>query len=112
MIAALECHAETVGELIAAGVDPDYLDGFKLQGTPLTIVCERANALPIVEVLVNAGADINASKNPSGCTPLHRAAEYGDEEVVSYLIQHGAILDVQEHTLTGPRFDMPSMEVT
>lgn len=86
MIAALECHAETVRELIAAGADPDYLDGFKGQGTPLTIACEKPNALPTVRVLVDAGADINASKNPSGYTPLHRAAEYGDEEVVSYLI--------------------------
>jgi ankyrin repeat protein len=98
MIAALERHAETAKELIAAGADPDYLDGFKWQGTPLTIASEKPNALPTVKVLVEAGADVNASKNPSGCTPLRRAAEFGDGEVHSYLIQHEAVVDAQEHT--------------
>jgi ankyrin repeat protein len=98
MIAALECHAETVNELIAVGADPDYLDGFELHGTPLTIACKRVNALETVKVLVEAGADVCGSNNPTGGTPLHRAAELGDEEVVSYLIQHGAGVEAKEFT--------------
>lgn len=111
MIAALECHGETVRELVAAGADPDYLNGFKGQGTPLTIAGGMANASPTVKVLINAGADTHASKNPAGCTPLHRAAEYGDDDVVSYLIQRDAVLDAKNTQLTGPRFVTPSREV-
>ena len=103
MLAALECHVEAVQELIAEGADPDYLDGFTWQGTPLTIACEKLNALPTVKVLLEAGADVNAPKNPTGGTPLHRAAEIGDEDVLSYLIQHNSTVDAKEHiTLYTP----------
>jgi cytohesin len=57
----------------------------------------------IVKVLVNAGADVNKKTIPGketicfmrdaflkGETPLHRAAAYGDEDMIKALLQAGA----------------------
>jgi ankyrin repeat protein len=42
-----------------------------------------------VEVLIKAGADVNAV-NTQGDTPLHRAAWKGGEKVCALLVEHGA----------------------
>ncbi|KAH8821442.1 ankyrin repeat-containing domain protein [Xylogone sp. PMI_703] len=98
MTASLECHAEAVKELIALGVDPDYLDGFQFQGTPLAIACTRYNGFETVKVLVEAGADVCSRSSTGQGTPLHRAAELGDNEVVIYLIERGAEVEAVENT--------------
>jgi ankyrin repeat protein len=63
----------------------------------------RPYYLYVVQLLVEHGADVNARTIPGretaafmrdvrtkGETPLHRAAAYGDEATVRYLLDHGA----------------------
>ncbi len=74
--------------------------------TPLhSALCKagRPYYLYVLKVLIENGADVNARTIPGketgafmrdvrtkGETPLHRAAAYGDEAMISYLIEHGA----------------------
>jgi ankyrin repeat protein len=44
----------------------------------------------IVEMLIDAGADINVLDALDGCTPLATAAAAGHEEVVRLLLARGA----------------------
>jgi ankyrin repeat protein len=49
-----------------------------------------------VAALVEAGADVNA-KNEADYTALHAAAFRGWNEVVQYLVEHGAALDARDY---------------
>ena len=58
----------------------------------LTSTCgkrKRKGNLPVVELLIDRGADMNAETN-GGETPLERAAAYGNLPVVEFLIDRGA----------------------
>ena len=69
------------------GVDVDEKDD--LWGrTPLHIAAEEGHK-EIAELLIAAGADVNA-KDSVGFTPLHEAAWKGHKEVVELLIDNGA----------------------
>jgi ankyrin repeat protein len=58
----------------------------------------RKNQVDIVNDLLDAGANINATTQPSCqcATPLHWAASHGSKEVVSILISRGADVNVQD----------------
>ncbi|HMT07450.1 MAG TPA: ankyrin repeat domain-containing protein [Pyrinomonadaceae bacterium] len=74
--------------------------------TPLhSALCKagRPYFLNVIKLLVENGADVNAKTIPGvetggfmrdvrtkGETPLHRAAAYGDEAMIQYLLDHGA----------------------
>lgn len=74
--------------------------------TPLhSALCKagRPYFLYVIKLLVENGADVNAKTIPGaetgafmrdvrtkGETPLHRAAAYGDEAMIQYLLDHGA----------------------
>ena len=45
--------------------------------------------LPMVQILVSNGADVNATSGPE--TPLHLARRLGFEDIAEYLVGHGAI---------------------
>jgi len=49
----------------------------------------------IAEILVSAGADVNASDN-NGVTALHRAVRNGNMDLVKFLLNHNAHLDVRD----------------
>src|SRR5689334_23454650 len=49
----------------------------------------RSHATEIVRMLVESDAPVNA-KQHGGWTPLHAAADNGDEEMIKILLQHGA----------------------
>lgn len=55
---------------------------------PLHVVCCWGDC-EAIEILISAGADINA-KGESGFTPLHCAAEQNQPDAVKLLIQLGA----------------------
>jgi hypothetical protein len=98
-------HWKVADLLIAHGANVNYalLDTGE---TPLhSALCKagRPYYLYVLKVLVENGADVNATTLPGqetggfmrdvrtkGETPLHRAAAYGDEAMISYLIEHGA----------------------
>ena len=56
--------------------------------------CEKSN-YPIVKFLIkNCGADINA-KDKDGWTPLHFAVNFGDVEIVKFMLNNGAKISPQ-----------------
>ena len=77
--------ADEVRSLVAAGADLDEADRF---GPPLLHAAARGH-VAIIEILVEAGADPNATSN-EGATALHRASYRGDREAVAMLLAAGA----------------------
>ena len=65
----------------------------------LLLLCGRTNKkearLEILQMMLNAGAGPDGIENPMGWTPLHKAAEWSDEAIVSALIARGANLDAK-----------------
>lgn len=59
--------------------------------TPLHWACTEAS-IPHVACLLQKGQAELEAKDSSGCTPLLIAAQYGQVEVVAYLLQQGAQL--------------------
>ncbi|MGE3510682.1 MAG: ankyrin repeat domain-containing protein [Vicinamibacterales bacterium] len=99
---------DVIRELLAAGADPNVTtaDG----STPLMAAAglghgsyqpgaERGarsvSAEAAVALLVGAGADVNAP-NEGRFTALHGAAFRGLNEVIEYLVKHGAQIDAQD----------------
>ncbi|CAJ2376017.1 MAG: hypothetical protein IBGAMO2_180003 [Arenicellales bacterium IbO2] len=79
--------------------------------TPLHLLAtERpGRVLDVVETLIHAGANVNAS-NSNGDTPLHGAVLSNDLEIVTALIESGADVDARNrggwtplHQLTQPK---------
>ncbi|GMH40012.1 hypothetical protein BSKO_07916 [Bryopsis sp. KO-2023] len=86
---AIQCECQDVLEA------PQFLarSSGALGGTSLHLAVELQN-LPMVKLLVNAGANINA-RSPSLATPLHVAA-VTSVPILSYLLKKGAGLSVQD----------------
>ena len=55
----------------------------------------------IARSLLEHGADLNAQAN-DGLTPLHKAAEWGQVEVVSVFLEHGANVGVEDNQGATP----------
>jgi uncharacterized protein len=86
--------------------------------TPLhSALCKagRPHYLNVIKVLVENGAEINAKTTPgvetgafmrdvrtTGETPLHRAAAYGDEGIITYLIEQGADVKARDAFGSSP----------
>ena len=77
--------------LIQAGADPNAVPPGKT-ATPLTIAAGRGS-LPLVQILVECGADVNRS------IALIAAAQYGRYEIARYLLDRGA--DIDQKTSRG-----------
>ncbi len=103
--AAFFGHWKIADFLIAHGAHVNWKEP-KTGETPLhNALCKagRPHYLYVIRVLVENGADVNAKTTPGvetggfmrdvrtkGETPLHRAAAYGDESTVKYLLENGA----------------------
>ena len=62
---------------------------------------EYENALEVAKMLVKEGADVNAV-GENGWTPLHGAAYSGADEIVQFLVDSGATLDLIDVYLQTP----------
>lgn len=98
-------HWKVVDLLIANGADVNHAIP-ETGETPLhSALCKagRPYYLFVLKLLVENGADVNAKTisgketggfmrdvRTKGETPLHRAAAYGDEAMIQYLLDHGA----------------------
>jgi len=88
---------ETVTYLVEEGADVNHADDFG--DTPLTSACVESD-VGIPALLLDHGADPNliphAKRFPesAGHGPLHHAVSFGNIQLVTLLIQHGAIVDL------------------
>jgi ankyrin repeat protein len=55
----------------------------------------EATAIQAIQICLDRGVDINAFNN-NGQTALHRAAQRGADQVVKFLAEHGAKLDMKD----------------
>lgn len=66
--------------------------GWRIQTTALHAAAHRGFT-PIVELLLNGGADVDARAGASNTTPLHWAAEGGHREIARMLVEKGCSLE-------------------
>jgi ankyrin repeat protein len=90
-VAAYNADAESVREFLRLGADPNERDerGF----TPLLWTALRgavANQVPVVEALIDAGADPNAVTDKGDSTVLMWAVQSGNLDVICALLKGGA----------------------
>ncbi|MEV5242910.1 HEAT repeat domain-containing protein [Streptomyces cinnamoneus] len=92
LIAAVRSgDAEAVRALLAAGADPDAVDG---HGTPALCLAVDAFAVPVVDALVwCARLDLPAA---DGRTPLLRAVDGGADDIAATLVRRGAHLGLKD----------------
>ena len=91
-LAAFFGHADTVSLLVDRGAPTDPVSRHEfIKATPLhsAVAQEGAADLRTVEVLLDAGAPVNATAEGGG-TPLHSAAFNGDTAIVKALLDRGA----------------------
>src|SRR3984957_5302246 len=105
--AAKAGDSEAVKVLLAKGADPKLSTKFGIQplmaaaglGTKEEDTTGRkkteAQAVASIQLCLDAGADVNAIDN-QGDTALHGAAQKGDDQVVQFLVDHGAKLDIKD----------------
>lgn len=75
--------------LLAHGADPNVLARSKLAPVPPLGTAAFVRSTPLARVLLDHGADPNRPEQ-GGFTPLHAAAEHGDEELARLLLERGA----------------------
>jgi len=84
VIASRWGHEAAVKVLLNAG-----MDGKGEYGTKALSQAADYGHLPVVKLLVEKGADVNA-RDPSGYTPLARAAEANEKDIALFLLDKGA----------------------
>jgi len=87
---------EIVQLLLEAGANPNIHSGIE-EWTPLYRASNKSS-LEICEMLINAGALVNA-KTRMGRTALHNATQSGNLELMKFLLKKGA--DINAKTSTG-----------
>jgi truncated hemoglobin YjbI len=89
--------------LLRRGAEPDAVD--RGGHTPLYCAGNRfprpgsphaGQGRQIVELLVRAGADVNAARGVKRCTALHMAARRGGVSVAEALLDHGADIEARD----------------
>ena len=88
-------HVNTVTILIEHGANVNLQDRDGL--TAVHYAVRGSQACEILSCLMENGADVDA-KTFDDCTPLMRAAEIGDTKVATFLIEHGANVDLPDKT--------------
>jgi ankyrin repeat protein len=79
-------------KLIRFGADVDAPD---LAGPPVNLAAAKGS-LAMVRILVDAGANLEASGDPAKARPLHVAAMHGHSEIARFLISRGANPDSRD----------------
>lgn len=87
-LAVFFCHAVTAGLLIGRGADIEAVSRNRMTVRPLHSAVAGRDP-ESVRVMLDAGADVNASSH-AGFTPLLDAAQNGDREIVEMLLADGA----------------------
>jgi len=80
---------EAVTLLLEHGAHIHQVSHNPLRNQALHACIALGNSVEVARLLVEAGADVNATA-AGGYTPLHLAASNGNREVVTLLLEHGA----------------------
>ncbi len=92
-LAAFFGGAEAVRLLLENKAPVNAVAKNPMKVTPLHSALAR-NDLPVVELLVAHGADVNATQQ-NGYTPLHEAAQNGNLQAIILLLSHGAKINAK-----------------
>ena len=90
--AARDGIKEDIEQLIASGASLDEVFANDDGETALTIACNEGYA-DIVELLIEAGANVNLPKAANGWSPLIYASYFGHTGIAEILIKKGAAVD-------------------
>jgi ankyrin repeat protein len=86
-------HAEIVRALLAGGANPNAVS--TLKNTPLMAAVSHADSFEAARLLLEAGADVHAVKQPGQEIMLRRAVEAQDRRTIDLLIARGAAKNQQ-----------------
>jgi len=101
-LAARNGSAAILGQLLAAGSDPnDPRHAVNASETPL-MVAARSGQADAVEVLLDAGADIDAQESWNGQSALMWAAAEAHDQVVALLVARGAGIAARSNSGATP----------
>lgn len=115
--AAFFGHWKVVDLLLKQGANVNFAQPDTGETALHSALCKagRPYYLYVLKLLVENGADVNARTVPGketggfmrdvrtkGETPLHRAAAYGDEAMIAYLIEHGADREARDANGNSP----------
>jgi ankyrin repeat protein len=95
MLAACRARVELARRLIDLGADIHRVD--PAAGTTAVHKACQAGSLPIVKMLIEAGAFIDQQLPTTGHSPLLMAIWFKWDDIVAYLLDHGATLDLRTH---------------
>ena len=85
-----DASLEDIRAALAAADDLGAVDHRGRTALHAAVASHRADGLEVVEMLLDAGADLHAANQPSGNTALHFAAAVGNLEIGRLLLARGA----------------------
>jgi ankyrin repeat protein len=87
-------HRDATEALLAAGAEVNLASRESMKVTPLQSAA-AGRRLEIARLLIDHGANVNASQPDMGFTALHEAASNGDIEFAKLLLDHGADINAK-----------------
>ncbi|KAL4647403.1 hypothetical protein GN956_G7943 [Arapaima gigas] len=103
-LAVREARMDCVRELTSGSRSPDHLRVTNYSGVSVLHLAVQKGNENIVQMLLDAGADVNQRDLSSGRSPLHWAVESQNPWVVRQLLQAGAAVDQPSYAGHSPLY--------